>query len=702
MVGARFFNDDPVDGSREAPDLLGREPYARHAITLLQRVRAQSESGVLALIGPWGAGKSSVLQMMLQRLEAENNRDTGWLVAELNPWLYTDLDSLVLALFSEIRAALPRGRRWSEARKRIGEFGQAVSPLGKATAAFGLDSEGVIKEFSRRLSGEATASAARHRVERALRKADRPILVVMDDVDRLTADELLLLFKLVRLVGRLPNVYYVLSFDEQTLLDVLRRSDLARDDEYRAQEFLEKIVQVRLDLPAFREKDGADLVDRSMDVIVRSHELAMTEQEQRRFADAYFRHLQVRLATPRAVKRFFAQVDATLGSVVGEVDLVDFLIVTFLRVSEPGVYRMLVRRRAELTGTESGIFAADRRMRPEERAEMWRSRLRSAGVAEENLEGMRHLLAMVFPAVQKDIGEATHHQDPAARRGIGSSDYFDRYLVFGVPDDDLSEAAFDEGLAQLRGGAPGEESAAVLEWVQRDTHRFVRRVQQRRAAGSPLPARELLQELSHRYGQLTPSREGLGLVDAQMVTRFLARDLLVDLPPDQRARTLWTMAATLDGVALAGYALLKVSKPDDDDSRDAATEEDWVIQARALLDARIAHNLSFAATQPPQDLTEAEVTAIWAWRHTAPDSARTWIHQRLNDSWALLPLLARLIPDNPPFPLIDTDTLAGLDALIGLDELYTRIDALPHPPSNPETHEEKIHQALRHHRDNTA
>ena len=45
---------------------------------------------------------------------------------------------------------------------------------------------------------------------------DQPILVVIDDLDRLQPDELLLVFKLIRLVGRLPSVGYILAFDERT------------------------------------------------------------------------------------------------------------------------------------------------------------------------------------------------------------------------------------------------------------------------------------------------------------------------------------------------------------------------------------------------------------------------------------------------------------------------------------------------------
>ncbi|MGW0226350.1 P-loop NTPase fold protein [Streptomyces tendae] len=85
MSDARFFNDEPFLGD-EGPDLLGREQYAQHALELLGRVRAQTETGVLALIGPWGSGKSSVLGKVIRLLQRQDDRE-DWLVAELNPWL---------------------------------------------------------------------------------------------------------------------------------------------------------------------------------------------------------------------------------------------------------------------------------------------------------------------------------------------------------------------------------------------------------------------------------------------------------------------------------------------------------------------------------------------------------------------------------------------------------------------------------------
>ncbi|MFF4308449.1 P-loop NTPase fold protein [Streptomyces sp. NPDC001601] len=693
MIDARFFNDEPFVSEAQAPDLLGHQQYAQHAVNLLERVRAQTESGVLALIGPWGSGKSTVLGKVLRRLRAQAADGEGWLVAEFNPWLYSDLDSLTMALFSEIRAALPKDGQWSEVRKKIGGFGHAISPLGKLTALVGLDSEALIKEVSNRISGDTSVSAAKRGAEEALREAGRPVLVVMDDLDRLTPDELLLVFKLVRLVGHLPNVYYLIGFDEQTLLDVLRRSELVGDSEPRAREFLEKIIQVRLDLPAFRERDADVFVNHSLTAVLTSHGLAMQPDQERRCVEAYIRCLQGRLRTPRAIKRFFGQVDATLGSVAGNVDLVDFLLVTFLRTSEPGAYRLLSRHKAELTGTS--LDPASRRdEQPGQRAAKWRGRLQDAGVSEGHVDSVLGVLSSLFAPVAEAMGGSSDARAIGLRLGVGSVDYFDRYMVFGVPDDDLPEAAFELGLQQLAADMAGLERDELVLRLRDDTHRIVRRIEFRRAAGRPVPAAALLTTIALQYGQLEAAAEGMGLLTADRIVEFLAANLLADLPPEDRPTVLKEMASTSDGAVLAVRALQRAEAHANSSTEDAQEPPAWADEARSLVAQEISQHLAAAANRPVEELTEQQITLIWALRHSDAASAKAWIIDRLDAAWAPLDLLATLLaPTQPPFPTIDDRTFESLDALIGLDDLYRRLEPLLAAPPTESTAPESRHRA---------
>jgi predicted KAP-like P-loop ATPase len=201
---ANFFGDDPLQAGSTL-DSLERAQYADQLVEVLQQVRQQTESSVLAVIGPWGSGKSSILNMVIGKV------DKGpWAVAHFNPWIYSDQESLQHGFFTELRASM-EDEAWKEPKRAIGALGKAVAPFGKLSMLAGVpDASGMVSKLGELIAGDASVTKTKALAEAALRDAGRPVLVVMDDLDRLTPDELLLTLKLVRLVGRLPNVYYLL------------------------------------------------------------------------------------------------------------------------------------------------------------------------------------------------------------------------------------------------------------------------------------------------------------------------------------------------------------------------------------------------------------------------------------------------------------------------------------------------------------
>ncbi|MFM9709164.1 hypothetical protein [Streptomyces galilaeus] len=399
--------------------------------------------------------------------------------------------------------------------------------------------------------------------------------------------------------------------------------------------------------------------------------------------------------------------DATLGQLTGNVDIVDFLLVTFLRTSEPRAYQLLWQHRAELTGTSVDL-PSRRDERPDQHIDHWRTRLQDAGVAEQHLDGVIGLLGMLFAPIRQALGYGANTQAIALRRGIGSIDYFDRYMVFGIPEDDLPEHTFETALQQLTDGTPGTEADELLLRLRDDTQRITRRIGYKRAAGTPLPVAALLEAAARQYGHLTAAPQGVfGLFTAGHAMGFLAKDLLTDLAEPERPAILKTMAQTPDGAVLTSRTLQRVTTRDDSDGPDhtqAAAAPDWISEARSLISHEIAGHLAQSARRPVDELTELEITLIWAWHHTEPEAARTWINQRLDQEWTPLDLLAVLLPPGQaPFSVIDNDTLQSLDAFIGLEALYSRLRPLldapaADPDSSQDDHRARILQALREHR----
>ncbi|MEO3413051.1 P-loop NTPase fold protein [Roseovarius sp. CAU 1744] len=78
--------------------------------------------------------------------------------------------------------------------------------------------------------------------------------MVIDDLDRLSPEEALVIFRLVKSVGRLPNVMYLLAYDRETT-----EQAVARRFPPEGAHHLEKIIQAGFELP---QPDQSHLADR--------------------------------------------------------------------------------------------------------------------------------------------------------------------------------------------------------------------------------------------------------------------------------------------------------------------------------------------------------------------------------------------------------------------------------------------------------
>ena len=80
-----------------------------------------------------------------------------------------------------------------------------------------------------------------------LEKIDVPIVVLVDEIDRLDDDEIKTVCQLVRSVMDFPNISYVLAYDERRVIQALGSVGSPRmvpaNAEQRGAHFLEKIVQ---------------------------------------------------------------------------------------------------------------------------------------------------------------------------------------------------------------------------------------------------------------------------------------------------------------------------------------------------------------------------------------------------------------------------------------------------------------------------
>lgn len=452
----KLLADDPIVALDE--DTLDRRPLADRIIDVLDTVREQTPTAVVGLLGAWGSGKTSLINLARGRAE---QRGSAWRIVDFNPWLLTDVESLIRDFFAVLAEGLQGNRRQRKLKKRLAKYGATISPWLGALRVPGVDLGKAAKHAADMLAGASTVDSARREIEELLGDLDEPILVVVDDIDRLEPHELTTVFKLVRLVGRLPGVYYLLAFDEDTALDVLSASNIGHGDVARAHAYLEKIVQVRIDIPPLHQAAASKLVDSLLDAALAMAEVSPDDEENRRFADIYWSQLAPRMLQPRQLQRLFAQIYATLPLVDGEVNVVDFIVLTYIRTEFPRLFRALPSERDALTDSLHGAFLR-RTQSAEERRNAWHDFVENHADPGD-VDHLLELLMEIFPQI-RSAAEAAGDTSSALseRRRAGASEYFDRYFQFGVPVDDVSDTAIRRALEALAIGS-GKSS---VEWLR--------------------------------------------------------------------------------------------------------------------------------------------------------------------------------------------------------------------------------------------
>ena len=676
-AGKNWFSDDPIEHS--TADELDRGAFVDAAIGLLERARAVESSSVLALIGPWGSGKSSILSAIATSLRRRT--EPSWVVAEFNPWYYQDLASLQIGFFRELHAALPASKSWYQVRQSIAELGQSLAPLASLGSVVGLDASPAVETVAKLIGGDSGVTKVRADAEKSLRSLGRPVLMAIDDIDRLDPNELLLLFKLIRLVGRLPNVYYLIAYDEDTLLDALSRTGLVGNNEpRRAIDYLEKIVQVRLDVPPMRDEQISRWVDDAVNDLAAKFQLEIDGDFSSRFSRAYFGHIKSRLRTPRAIKRFFGQVDAFLGELSQEVDFVDFLLVSWLRTSEPLVYRSLIELRGQLLGEAGWSYLGNLSSKrdPEEDHRPWRAVLEAARVTPGRLEGVADVLSQLFPRFQREWEKDTtsYSAIKARPKRIANADYFDRYFAFGIPEEDLSDRVARSAVAQILHDESGAERTLIESVFPRRTKLILAKLEHfaDEEQGSPL---RLLVWLAQRY-HLVPRENALA--DSRMRARWLAGKLYLRLRGDEPIRLLREAASAPEGLALAAHMVGTQSQEARRLTSDRGTVEAFAAAEQSFL-VHIREAFGGFATTSPLELPDGLWQLVWDWGRLDAEGLSEWVRGQLDSGrWTALDLVARYVSSSISLGVPGAEwrtsglDLANLDEVVGLEKLYEMLD----------------------------
>ncbi|MFE9191149.1 P-loop NTPase fold protein [Micromonospora sp. NPDC007208] len=378
--------DDPITKSEE--DTLARSRTAKSFAAQILAVDS-SRGLVVGVLGPWGSGKTSFVNLAREHL-----RESCSAIIDFNPWMFSGTQQLVESFFVELSAQLKQRPGLADIGKGLEEYGEAFSGLAWLPFAgpWIERGRGATKILGKALQYRDEGSDGRRkRLVRSLQILDKPLLVVIDDVDRLSSTEIRDIFKLVRLTAHFPNIIYLVAFDRARVEAALSEEGIPGRD------YLEKILQVGVDLPAIPTSVLLSQTLATLQATLDKIELTGPLDESA-WADIFMEIVRPLVRNMRDVRRYAAAVHGTVSALDGQVALADVLGLEAVRVFMPDVFSLLHPAADALTETRDSAISMGSSGSTPKQIEA----LLTADGAREDV--VRDMISRLFPAAQRHIG----------------------------------------------------------------------------------------------------------------------------------------------------------------------------------------------------------------------------------------------------------------------------------------------------------
>lgn len=411
-----MYNDSPIKYKNQ--DKLNRTKFADSIAVSIINLPQKSDSIVIGLMGGWGTGKSSLLNLV------ENNLKGYVEVLRFNPWNYYSQQMLFSSFFDELIGCLDLNSKFSALFQKykykiIGsgiELANTIQPGVRLLNNFVPDSE------------YKTLDDIKYKLDELFKKQHKTVIII-DDIDRLNPSEVKQIFQLVKSLADFPNLIYILAFDINYVNFALKEWNMNDEKYSHTEEFIDKIIQVPLTIPKFGGEDFYNRFKYKFKNVLNNHNPDIGNFNM----DKLYILLSPFLKNIRDINRFCNALDFYLYSMDTEIWVYDFALVTALQIFEKDIYDSIKNNQELLTGD----------------IETFEGKVDLIGMFGDNLKNylnvlfdndlkykntIKQILSDLFPKVNYIINSSyTPKSEISIKKqhcGIMQKEYFDLYFTF--------------------------------------------------------------------------------------------------------------------------------------------------------------------------------------------------------------------------------------------------------------------------------
>lgn len=441
MTQHKVFTDTPVSDAVE--DRFQRYEFAKRiANTIVEN--PQKDGIVIGIYGAWGEGKTSVVNFIKKELKGHKCVS----IVNFNPWRYNDEKTLLNNFFalmaSELDANLKKGaEKVGDAIKKYGKVLNFDIPIFGGNAGEVADAVG---DFL----SEVDVEELKIRVEKIILNRGKKVVVFIDDIDRLDKNEIYSIFRLVKLTADFANTTYVLSFDEKMVASAIGNR-YGSGDEKAGSDFLEKIVQVPLNIPKAQTEALRRYCLELISNVIEVHNITVSEEDLKTFGYQFTTNIANIIDTPRVAVRYANSLSFSLPLLNNEVNIADLMLIEAIKIFYPKHYHFIKHNPDYFIRNYKNLIGHS----DDEKKEQIKIVIEKLGqdYSKQQQKCIFDLIQSLFPYIK----EAYSGWDISANisfnlyksKSIGSDKYFDRYFSYVVLKGDLSDVTFNNFIESL-------------------------------------------------------------------------------------------------------------------------------------------------------------------------------------------------------------------------------------------------------------
>ena len=395
-----LVRDSAITNQNE--DFFGYQKMVDSLLADLYDTDVANEAFSVGIAGKWGVGKSSFINLLRNSIPQK-----GGLIVDLYPRSSMNLSAISLDFFNSLSNTLKgyHTGSWHIVDKYVKSL-RCIE--GKGWFNKTIDA---IEVFAK--------TDEKERLQNVITEIGRKIFVIIDDLDRLTAPEILEVLKIIDRNGSFKNVIFVVAYDKGYVNAVLRKYLGYEGSEM----FTDKYFNFEYSLPAhnfYMERQYvANYIQNKItvnegDAVTKADLLTVWN----RIGDSVVRYLGLM----RDVKRFVNILMSRLASVKDNVNIEDFILITLLRYKDLDLYYKLSTADMLIGGNQ--FFDGDPVL----------LYLKETAISEINERPLgwkdaTQILQRLFPIKGQDV---VHYDLKADYRKVRTANAFDTYFFDAV------------------------------------------------------------------------------------------------------------------------------------------------------------------------------------------------------------------------------------------------------------------------------